>query len=195
MNYEEIKEKINFAKKRYDDLCLLNDGDLPGANPSERQMLAQEFFVHLVGSIDYLFQRINEVEDLGLDKDDVTIFKILRKLDNKKPLYKELSSLYCNPKKEPNLINDGGYSFCNSEKGLIYRLWNYRHQVVHRGRQAFYITMPVGSTTSVKRGANLVLDPRSKPPVGSNRTVQTDLMEMLNLVNSKFEKIHKLINS
>lgn len=195
MKYEEITEKLNFSQKRYEDLCSLNFGDLPGANSSDKQMLAQEFFVHLVGSIDYLAQWINNVQSLGMDKDKVTISKICGKLDKNKPLYKVVSSLYCNPRDEPHLLEEKGYSFSNSQKGLIYRMWNYRNQVVHRGRQAFFTITPFVNDTVVKYGSHLVLDPRSEKFMASNRTVQEDLEEMLNLVRNKIEKVHDLINS
>ncbi len=52
--------------RRLDDLKMLNNGDLAGAKPEDRQMLVEEFFFHLVGAVEVLAQVINEKRGLGL---------------------------------------------------------------------------------------------------------------------------------
>lgn len=194
MNFEEIKTKLSFAKRRFKDLCLLNNGDILGADSGERQMLTQEFFFHLVGSIEYLAQWVNEEKNLGLDKNDVNPTKVRNKLSNKDPVRKIISFLYANPRKDSNpLAQPDGISFGSSEEGLIYRIWNYRHQVVHRGRQAFYFFQPVGSTGHVQREAQLVLDPRNNKPIPSGRAVQADLEAMLKLVKQHLNQVQSLL--
>jgi uncharacterized protein len=60
MNKEEIRTRIRFAEKRLQELLSLNDGNLPGANASERQQLTQEFFFHLVGATEEVAQLVNQ---------------------------------------------------------------------------------------------------------------------------------------
>ena len=194
MNFEEIKTKLSFAERRLRDLCLLNDGDILGADSGERQMLIQEFFFHLVGSIEYLAQWVNEEKYLGLDKNHVSLTKVRELLSTEDPVRNIMSFLYANPMKDYNpLAQPDGISFGRSEKGLIYRIWNYRHQVVHRGRQALFFFHPVGNTGHVQREAQLVLDPRSNKPIPADRAVQTDLEAMLKLVKQKLNQVRSLI--
>ena len=56
MKAEDVTERFSFARRRLDDLLTLNGGNLPGADGSERQQLLQEFFFHLIGSVDVLGQ-------------------------------------------------------------------------------------------------------------------------------------------
>jgi hypothetical protein len=51
---ESTLNRLDSAKKRLIELKQLNNGNIAGANGRERQQLIQEFFFHLVGSIDFL---------------------------------------------------------------------------------------------------------------------------------------------
>jgi hypothetical protein len=56
---EAVNDRLLFAKRRLKELERLNNGDIAGADPKDRQQLIQEFFFHLVGSIEFLAQVIN----------------------------------------------------------------------------------------------------------------------------------------
>jgi hypothetical protein len=51
---EDVRERLGFARRRKDELIVLNGGNLPSADPHHRQQLVQEFFFHLVGAIEVL---------------------------------------------------------------------------------------------------------------------------------------------
>jgi hypothetical protein len=75
---DEVRERIGFARRRKDELILLNGGDLLGADPHYRQQFVQEFFFHLVGAIEVLAQLVNEPRHLRLDVEDVSAPKVFR---------------------------------------------------------------------------------------------------------------------
>lgn len=170
MREEEILQKIRFAERRMKDLLSLNEGDLPGAPAFDKHLLAQEFFFHLIGTVELTAQFVNEVCALGLDPDDVSTAPVLRKLDQRHPVRARLVALHANPRTAPMPADP------YSPKGLVYRAYNYRHQVTHRRANPFLYR--VGSTPP----ASFILDPRSHPQVPSDRSVQEEMTQMLQLM-------------
>lgn len=67
------------------------------------------------------------------------------------------------------------------DAGYVWRLWNYRHQVSHRGRNPF--AFQLGSPPS------LTLDPRNPAAGQSTKSVQEELQGMLELVGRQCEAI------
>jgi hypothetical protein len=204
---EDVWERLDFARRRKDELLALNGGDLPGADPHDRQQLVQEFFFHLVGAIEVLVQLVNEARDLALDVEAVSVPKVCWRLSEADVLRAPLAALYANTRRDP--MPGDPYS----TEGLVYRIWNYRHQVTHRRRQPFLFKIGLGmaidfgqglrgrwrelkhrlkpdpNTQAAGRSAHLIIDPRE--PVdertGSMYSVPEELETMLQLVSAKCE--------
>ncbi len=96
MTPDEIHERLGFARRRMDELLVLNAGDLGGADPSERQQLVQEFFFHLVGAIELLAHLANERRGLGLTIEDVSVPRVSNALPEGDALRQALQKLYAN---------------------------------------------------------------------------------------------------
>ena len=62
-NPASTRNRLLFAEKRLDNLKSLNNGNIRRANGRERQQLIQEFFFHLVGTIDFLLQVVNQEKE------------------------------------------------------------------------------------------------------------------------------------
>jgi hypothetical protein len=165
---EEILQKLDFAERRMIDLLNLSDD----ASGFEWHMLAEEFFFHLLGAIEITAQFVNEVCALKLDPDDVTTNLVLRKL-NQYPLVRAaLATLYVNPRKGKAPMPSDPYS----PEGMLYRAYNYRHQVTHRRGIPFLYR--AGSTPR----ASFILDPRALQPMPSERSLQEEMSQMLQLI-------------
>lgn len=169
----DVLEKLSFACRRRDDLCALMRSNALGSEPHERQQLIQEFFFHLIGAIEVLAQLVNERRSLGLDSEDVTVSKVAQKLPATDPLADELLSMYVRTREQ------GTPSDPYSDEGLLFRAYNYRHQVTpHRRRNPFNFRL------STPR-AYFLIDPRD-PTVGvSSQSVDDDLEKMLQLVEKR----------
>ena len=177
---EEILQKIDFANRRMADLVSLNGGDFPGAPAFDKHLLAQEFFFHLIGAVELTAQFVNEVSALGLDPDAASTRAVLGKLNLSHPVRGRLAALYANPRKSPMPPDP----YC--PEGLIYRAYNYRHQVTHRRANPFLYR--VGSTPK----ASFILDPRASPQVPSERSVQDEMAQMLELVREGCQEVVEL---
>jgi len=205
---EEVRERLGFARRRKEELVALNGGDLPGADPHNRQQLVQEFFFHLVGAIEMLAQLVNEVRHLRLDVEDASASAVIEALPQADALRAALAALYANTRRGRPVPRDP-----YSDEGLIYRIWNYRHQVTHRRRQPFQFNVGIGTaidfgsglrgrwrefryrrnpdlnTQAPGRSAHFILDPRQPPDVrsASMHSVPDELERMLKLVATRCE--------
>jgi hypothetical protein len=176
-----VTQRIDFAERRLLELLALNGGDLNGADELERQQLVQEFFFHLVGSIEMLAASVNDSRKLAISEDTVTVSQVINKLPSNDPVKAKLSALYARTRNQPIPANP------YEERGYVFRLYNYRNQVSHRGRNpwTFY------------RGGDLPLialqlDPRVRFG-GSNLSVQDDLRNMLTVVRTRINQILTMI--
>jgi hypothetical protein len=165
-------QRLDFAEKRLHELVSLNDGDLPGADVDSRQQLIQEFFFHLIGAIEFTAQLVNDKLHLVNDPEKVSIGSVSRGLQPGNPLKPKLSALYAYTKGAP--LPADPYS----DDGYIFRLWNYRHQVAHRGGNAFYFRIGSEPRTS------LFLDPRHTDIGPSEKSAQEELYKIFQLVKS-----------
>lgn len=183
---DDVTEKLSFAKRRLQELNELNGGDLAGADGSFRQQLLQEFFFHLVGSIDLLAQFINEVRVLGLNSEDVTVTSISKKLASSDRIKPILDTLYRNSRESfpADPYNDEAY---------IYRIYNYRHQVTHRRRNPLYIFTYLGSHRTNLPDTSLMLDPRDESKGPSNKSALEELSYMYSLVESRCLEIIEML--
>ncbi len=156
---DDVTERLRFARIRRDQLLALNGGDLQHADPHERQQLIQEFFFHLLGSVDVLAQLVNDQHSLGLDSEHVTIGYIQDKLSGD-PLESNMHGLYASTRGRP--LPADPYS----DEGYIFRAYNYRHLVTHRRRFPLLFRMGSEPPTS------FILDPRLEAGQGPNHSTK-----------------------
>lgn len=181
MTYDDVTEKLDFARRRLDDLLGLIRRNALGAEAHERQQLVQEFFFHLAGAIDLFAQLVNERRKLGLDSEDVSISAVRRLLPRGDPLDGALGLLYVRTKGLPVPADAYG------DDGRLFRAFNYRHQVTHRRRSPF--AFRIGSSPP----ASLKLDPRDPSAGDSTESVDEDLRQMLDLVAGRCAAARALI--
>jgi hypothetical protein len=171
----QVRERLQFARRRCEELLALNHGNLAGASASERQQLIQEFLFHVVGAIEVLAQVVNEVRELGIDAEAVSITRVAKAVEGE-PLELQLRSLYANARHQP--LHPDPYG----EDGLVFRMYNYRGQVTHRGSNPFLFTLP-------SRTAHLLLDPRNPEAGASNVPVAEELRRMYEIVARRCEDV------
>lgn len=177
-----VRDRLEFAKRRMLDLVEQRGGsgnDLPGAQPSDRDMLLQEFFFHLVGAIEFVAQYLNKTRELGLLEDKVNPGKVLNKLAEDDPQGNLLRSMHCNVRQTdpPEKPEDW-----DTDLGLVYRIWDYRHQVTHRGRICWHFTME-------GRGMYLALNTEDASAGRSGTPIEDDLKKMWDYVNERCDSI------
>lgn len=100
---DSVLGKLLFAQKRLDEIGQLVSSNTISVDANLRQQLAQEFFFHFLGAVEYLAQLINKDRNLGLDASDVATHKVSNKLRNiaiQDPLIPILDSLSVNTKKD-----------------------------------------------------------------------------------------------
>ena len=180
MTKDFVTERLGFAEKRLKEFFALNGGDLAGANPSERQQLLQEFFFHLVSTIEVLAQLVNEIRKLIRDPEDVSVRKISDMLPRTDPLKAKLAALYATTKGKDLPANP------YSDDGYIFRIYNYRHQVIYRGTNPFLFRIP-------GRSASPLLDPRDSGRGASPKAVQDEMHYMLQLVGEHSKEVLALL--
>jgi len=145
--------------------------------PHERQQLMQEFFFHAVAAIEMVAQLVNEARLLGKSAEVVNPLRVAKALPVGDPIRSLLACSYAYPKRDPMPADP------YNDAGMIWRLWNYRHQVSHRGRNPFLFR--VGSSPPV----SLLVDPRSPGKDPSKKAVQAELEEILQLVEGRCKAI------
>jgi hypothetical protein len=208
---DDVRERLGFARVKRDELVVLNDGDLPSADAQYRQQLVQEFFFHLVGAIEVLSQHVNEARALGLDVEVASASKVKAALPAGDPLRQAITDLYVNTQPGRSVPAD-----LYSDEGVMYRIWNYRHQVTHRRRQPFQFNIELGLAvdygTALRgrwrewkagrqprpepgRSAHFILDPREPPGTRapSSESVPNELDRMLELVSVRCEAALALV--
>src|SRR3989442_15636675 len=137
-----VLEKIDFAKRRLADLVAL--GDRFFSHPPERRQPTEEFFFHTVGAVEMVAQLVNQGRGLGKSTEMVSPSSVAAALPAGDPIVHLLAALCANPKKEPMPPDPYG------DAGYIWRLWNYRHQVNHRGRNPFDFSIGGGPKASLR---------------------------------------------
>lgn len=146
---DDVRARLGYARIRIDDLLSLHGGDLPGADADVRQRLTQEVFFHLVGAIEVFAQLVSERRNLGQPSERVTTRKLLRLtwLGPTDRLRPHVQGLYA------DTSNPAPASDPYSGDGLMWRIWNYRHQVTHRRANPFLIKLGLGGERrSPRRG-------------------------------------------
>jgi hypothetical protein len=185
-----VHDRLYFAERRLNDLCTLNGGDFGGASHRERQPLLQEFFFHLCGAIDFLAQEVNDVLNLGLGQEEVTVSQVCQKIskrDPKHPIITLLTQLHPNTKRSL-LANP------YSDEGSHYRIIVFRNFVSHIRHNPMSMKVFIG--TSDPSSTHLFMDPRlphtpKDQRTPSNRSVIDELALFLELVISKCNLVLK----
>lgn len=131
MNQDLVRDRIDFARRRMKDLLALNGGNLLGASAPDRDQLLMEFFFHVVGAVDLLAQLVNERRALGIPSEDVNVRSVVAALPPGDLVGSKLNALYQSPRQP---FPSDPYN----EEGYMYRVYNYRHQVTHRGTNPFF---------------------------------------------------------
>ena len=186
MKKEIIIQKLDFARRRLKDMQSLNSGNFTGAPASDKHQLAQEFFFHLLGAVEYTAQFVNYTLELNIDPDSVTVSKVIKHLSNIEAFSSvkcALENLYINLRINPTMPSDP-----YSPDGLKYRAYNYRHQVTHRGFNPFIYQDPLNSQVKVC----LKLDPRSDYTLSSELSLFEDLEAMYSHFSRGCHKVHQL---
>lgn len=181
MTKGQVKDRLASAEKRLNDLLALNRGNLPGANASERQQLVQEFFFHLIGTIDVLAQVVNDVKALGLDSEDVSVPAVIKRLGSTDPAVTPLAAVHV--KTRGMSVPGDPYS----DDALLFRAYNYRHQVTHRGTNPFLFRVGSLPPTSFH------LDPRNTGLGHSTKAAQDEMRQMLQLISMRCDAVLALI--
>jgi len=148
-----VEDRLLFAERRMNDLRSLNNGNLGGAVPRERQQLIQEFFFHLVGAIDFLAQEVNIARGLGLDAEDVSPSRVRQALTATDPVQELIAQLHPYTRQKPLPSNP------YSEEGSHFRIMLFRNFVSHIKNNPFLFYASVEPPTP----ASLILDPRLAP--------------------------------
>jgi len=182
INKKSINDRLYFAKKRLKELKQLNNGDIAGANVKDRQQLIQEFFFHLVGSIEFLLQLVNYSKQLDIDIEGVDIRSVCSNLPNSDPLKTLLTQLH--PKTRGQPISTDPYS----DEGCHFRALLFRNRVCHHGNNPFHFR--VGSLPR----SSLWVDPRDQNLGGSQKPALEELEKFWDLVNDKCQRAFQILH-
>ena len=176
----DVTERLDFARRRLDDIRALIAAKTLGTELHLRHQLAQEFFFHSVGAIDVLAQLVNERRSLGLDSEDVSVTTVANRLPPNDALVPALRGLYVKTRGQP--LPGDPYS----PDGYLFRLYNYRHQVTHRRRNPFHFRLSSPSPS-------FALDPRDPRGAHSKNTSEDDMQQMLDLVADRCADALRLV--
>lgn len=178
MDEHAVWARLESADARAQGLVALTPSD----SADLRHRLAQEFFFHLGGAVEFMAQLAAERRGVG-SPDTVTMATVADRLRGD-PLEAPLRALYTNPRREP--FPSDPYS----DTGRLWRIYNYRHQVTHRGANPFLFKQFLGdaalSTAEIpppqNPTAHFLLDPLDPAAGPSNETLATDTAEMVDLI-------------
>jgi hypothetical protein len=188
LSADEVRRRLDFARRRLVDLQSYSGGDLSQDPSKIRLQLLQEFFFHLIGARDVVAQLLNERRDLKIDPQDVSIGQMLKRLKADDPIHLHVASITIDPRRQP--FPDDPYS----EAGYIYRAINYRNQVVHRHRNPLHYNLEivVDAATGIANKAAIVhlyLDPRNTDIGTSKVAVLTELEAMHDVLAGRYHRI------
>jgi hypothetical protein len=182
INKDSINNRLFFSNRRLSELKQLNNGDIAGADIKERQQLIQEFFFHLVGSIEFLLQLINDSKQFGIEIEDVNIRSVCSNLPGSDPLKTLLNQLH--PTTRNRYLTVDPYS----DEGCHFRIMVFRHRVCHHGDNPFFFRL--GSLPK----SSLFIDPRNRNMGGSEKAVFDELEKFWNLIYDKCQRAIQLLN-
>ncbi len=186
--HDTVRQKLRFAERRLADLVgLVRAGTMP-SDVDGRQQAVQEFFFHLSGAMDFMAQVVNSEQALGIADDDVSIGRVcvkLRASTASATLVAAMEGLNIKVHKTP--LPPDPYS----DDGLMFRVVNYRNEVVHRDANPFNFVI-----SSTGKTAYLTLDPRHRPAVphvASRVPIVADLHSMIEVVTQRCDEVFKAL--
>lgn len=187
-----VRERLGFARRRADDLVRVA-ANHPWARGEEvereLQQIVQEFFFHLVGAVELVAQVVNTAKGLGLGFEQVSVPTVCEALGQKDPVAVALRRLYVNPRREPMPADPYG------DEGTIYRVYNHRGHVTHRGRDPMGFTfIPPFDVPEPPPVPIFVLDPRNRSSDFSSRTMGEDVEVMYAYVHDGCEVVLALLS-
>jgi len=175
-----VDDRLFFAKRRLEDLNRLEQshgGELGTASPRDRQQLAQEFFFHLVGAVEFLAQVVNRSKDLKIPIECVAPREVCKKLGCNDPIGELLNKLHPATRNKP--LPQDPYS----EEGCHFRILVMRHRVCHHNHNPFHFRVGSMLLTS------LSVDPRNRSLGTSKKSALDELHHFWELVNGKCQYI------
>jgi len=179
---ESVISKLQFASRRLNDLKGLTANNRLSSDSDRRQQIVQEFFFHAVGATEYLAQLINEHRSLGIPPEEVRVHFVAKILNSSDSLRSPLNALSKDTRNKP--LPQDPYS----DEGLIYRIINYRNEVVHRNTNPFHFVLSEGPKV-----AYFWLDPRDHSIGKSKDKVDVDLTNMFKVINKRCHQLLKLL--
>lgn len=193
LSADEVRRRLGFARHRLEDLLNYSGGDLSRDPSKIRLQLLQEFFFHLIGARDVVAQLINERHELKIAPEDVSIAKVLKRLNRDTLIKQQVALLTIDPRREP--FPSDPYS----EAGYIYRAINYRNQVTHRHRNplCFIFNIHIDAVTEIAKEETTVhlhLDPRNSDMGVSKVAVLMELEAMYGIFDHRYLDICDTLN-
>ena len=174
---DAVNDRLFFARQRLTELERLNNGDLAGAQPRDRQQLIQEFFFHLVGAVEFLTQVVNTSKNLLINPEEVNVRDVCKKLPNGSRIRRLLEQLHPITRGKPLPLDP------YSEEGCHFRILVFRNRVCHQGHNPFFFR--VGSIPR----SSLFIDPRNGNLGGSQKPAIDELWHFWKLVNDKCQQV------
>jgi hypothetical protein len=174
---DDVRQRFRFAGRRLEDIHHLNGGNFAGAPADDKHQLVQEFFFHLGAALELAAQLVNTELQLGLSSDKVTLARVIASVPATHNALAHLQALYAKPRHHPMPADP------YSDNGIVWRAYNYRHQVTHRSRNPFLYRSITGF------GASFLLDPRKDAPDASVVTVHQDMRRMFEVFGQRFETL------
>jgi hypothetical protein len=178
MDEQSVLARLHSARVRAHDLIALTPSD----SAELRHRLAQEFFFHLGGTVEFMAQLAAERRGVGMP-DEITMATVADRLVGD-PLEAPLRALYINPRRQPFPADP--YDDC----GYLWRFYNYRHQVTHRGANPFHFNMYIAdaglstatATPPQSPTTHFLLDPLDSSRGASRETISDDMGNMIDLI-------------
>jgi hypothetical protein len=180
---DDVRQRFRFARRRLGDIHDLNGGNFAGASAEDKHQLVQEFFFHLGAGLELAAQFVNAELRLGISPDKVSMVGVIEAIPTGHPVLESVKALYATPRRQP--MPGDPYS----EDGIVWRAYNYRHQVTHRSRNPFLYRSSTGY------GASFLLDPRKDSAEASILTIHEDMRRMLEVFGARFEKLVQSLSS
>ena len=144
-----------------------------------RVRLAQEFFFHLIGTVEMVAKMIND-KNGWLAPDDVGIRKVCDLVPQGSALCVALGGLCQRVRGAPVPADPYG------EEGLLFRAFVYRHSVTHSHFSPFVFRVGSAPTTSLLIDPRRLLKPGMKPETNhSARSAEQELWKMLEVVRHR----------
>lgn len=185
METRTVIDKLGYAQNRLDKLVELARMELFFSEFDTRQRVMQEFFFHLLGSVEYLMQLVNNRLELGHNPVDVTIkrtIKSIGKIEKLEQLSKVVQQFWINTNEVSHIETP------YTKDGMMLRIINYRNRVAHRGMNPYNIVIDKNIT------AYILIDPDRPEHGHSEKEVISELSDMYNFVSEHINESIRILD-